>query len=181
MFDLNLIEKCKSKDPRAQRIFYEQYAPIMMGVCVRYARSQEDAEDVFQEGFVKVFKNLAQFSNQGSFEGWMKRIFINTTINFYKTRSKLAAQVDISFFENSNEIAIEEEVIEKLTNEEVVETIKDMPSGYQMVLNLYAIEGFSHKEIGEMLNISESTSRSQLFKAKKLFQKLCCERNLVLE
>ena len=149
----------------------------MMTLCRRYSRHQLEAEDILQEAFIKVFDNIGQFSFKGSFEGWIRRIVINTAIKNYRKSSYQKEQIG---YEDYEEKSIDPEVYDILNEEELLKLIEQLPNGYKMVFNLYAIEGYSHKEIGEMLNIGESTSRSQLLKARKALQALIAKFQLIL-
>lgn len=170
-----LIEACLEDDLRAQKMLYHRYARKMMGVCLRYAKSWEEAEDLLQEGFLKIFVDLKQYNGNGSFEGWMRKVIVNTALQHIRKRKQM-------FFSNIEIEQIEEadfsykEVFYKFEKEELLKLLKRLPEGCQLIFNLYALEGFTHKEIGEQLNISIGTSKSQLSKArallKKSFQKL---------
>ena len=140
MNEKELIEACKNNDVRAQKLLYETFARKMMSVCLRYADNREMAEDFLQDGFIKVFSSIRSYSYEGSFEGWMRRIFVNTAL-------------------------------EKISADELMELIAQLPPGFRTVFNMFAIEGYSHREIAETLNINESTSRSQYTRAKRLLQK----------
>lgn len=162
-----LIEACLSDDRAAQKQLFEVYAPKMMALTLRYCRDRCEAEDVIQEGFVKIFTNLHQYSGQGNFEGWMKRIFINIAL---KKKTKKSYTNEISGLEPYMETSVMPTIIDAMTEDEITTVINQMPDGYKQVFNLYVIEGYSHKEIGEILDIGESTSRSQLVKARKMMQ-----------
>lgn len=165
----HLVKNSLKKEELALEELYKQFAPKMFGVCLRYARNRMDAEDILQDGFIKVFNNLKSFRNLGSIEGWLRRIMINTAINYYKKPSThYHTNVDTDTMED-NEI-YDEDIISDITTKELLSYIRDLPEGYRMVFNLYAIEGYKHKEIGEMLDISENTSKSQLAMAKKVLQ-----------
>jgi RNA polymerase sigma-70 factor (ECF subfamily) len=167
-FDEDFIERCLSNDSKAQEAFYRCFAPKMFGICLRYARNQMEAEDVMQEGFIKVFKHLKDYRNDGSLEGWIRRTMVNTAINFYK--KKIKHQKDVSL-DHTEPISDEEEnAIDKLSALELLEMIRELPDGYRMVFNLNVIEGYTHREIGTMLNISENTSKSQLSRARGVLQ-----------
>jgi RNA polymerase sigma-70 factor (ECF subfamily) len=140
----------------------------MFGICLRYAKNQMEAEDVLQEGFIKVFRYLKDYRNDGSLEGWIRRTMVNTAINFYKKRIKY--QKDLSLDQTEPINTDEESAIDKLSAKELLELIRQLPDGYRMVFNLNVIEGYTHKEIGEMLNISENTSKSQLSRARNVLQ-----------
>lgn len=160
-----LIFACLKGDRQAQKSIFHMYAGKMMGVCMRYSKTRQEAEDMLQEGFIKVFTHLEDFGHEGSFEGWMRKIMINTTL---KNNLKKQIQVEELNIETTREDGSEPEIFSHLSEEELVKIISELPEGYKMVFNLYAIEGYSHKEIGEMLQIEESTSRSQLVKARRM-------------
>jgi RNA polymerase sigma-70 factor (ECF subfamily) len=167
--EASLIQACIKQNRAAQKKLYDLYAPKMLGVCYRYAQSKEEAEDMLQEGFIKVFQKLDSFKFQGVFEGWLRRIFVNTAINIIRKYQKLQYETDIE--EAGTMASNAAEVLDAMQNKEVIELIRNMPQGYRTVLNLYAIEGYSHKEIGEMLGINESSSRSQFTRAKAVLAK----------
>jgi RNA polymerase sigma-70 factor (ECF subfamily) len=150
-----------------QKMLYDKYAAKLFGIALRYAQSQEDAKDILQDGFVKVFKNLSKFKGTGSFEGWMRRIMVNTAIEHYRKKNQTYE------IQESHEESITDRdltALDKLAAEEILNMVKALPNGYRTVFNLFAIEGFSHKEIADMLNISEGTSKSQYARAKALLQ-----------
>lgn len=163
-----LIELCLKNDRKAQKQLFELFAGKMVFLCRRYARSEQEAEDFAQEGFIKVFKNLQQFNNQGSFEGWMRRIMVNTCL---KNLQRKYVTHEIPGVEEFHHTQIIPEIFSKLSVDELMKLINQLPDGYKTVFNLFAIEGYSHKEIGEMLGVGESTSRSQLAKARRILQK----------
>lgn len=137
----------------------------MMGVCYRYARNRADAEDMLQEGFIRVFSRIEQYRHEGSLEGWIRRIMVTTAINFLNKNKRLVVDMDV---EEAGDIASEDMPDEATEGSEVLQMLHRLPSGYQTIMNLYAIEGYSHREIGMMLDIAESTSRSQYMRARKL-------------
>jgi RNA polymerase sigma factor (sigma-70 family) len=161
----------------AQEAFYDRFSPRMLGVCYRFAKSREDAEDMLQEGFIKIFTQLNQYRNEGSLEGWIRRVIVHTCINVLKKNKKFTDTVDLihahGFYTN------EDLVPSLLQAKQIVECIRSLPLGYRTVLNLYAIEGYSHKEIGEMLEIGESTSRSQYTRAKAMLEEILVKRNIM--
>jgi RNA polymerase sigma-70 factor (ECF subfamily) len=161
-----IIHGCLKKDPKAQKAFYEFFNRTMYGICLRYSNSPDDAKDILQDGFIKIFAKLDQFSNKGSLEGWLKRIFINTALEHYRVNKVYMEQSDV---EMAFDQAVQGFAIEKITQKEILEVLSKMATGYRTVLNLYAIEGYTHAEIAEMLNISEGTSKSQLSRARVLF------------
>ncbi len=164
--DVELVAGCQRGEPLFQRALYQQYHRLMFGVCIRYASNREDAQDILQEGFIKVFKHIKNFANKGSFEGWIRRIMVHTAIEHYRKRSKYF-MVDI---QEARELEFDADALGQLGTQEILALINELPTGYRTVFNLYAVEGYSHKEIGEMLNISSGTSKSQLSRAKKLLQ-----------
>ena len=170
MDELQLIAGCKAKKRESQRMLYELYARKMYGVCLRYSNSPEDAQDLLHDGFIKVFNNIDSFSGKGSFEGWLKRIFINMALeNFRKSKS---------IFNNSEGIENLPEIVDDSTEEDItlisegdlMGMIRLLPKGYRTVFNLYAIEELSHKEIAQLLGINEASSRSQYNRARQILQ-----------
>ena len=139
----------------------------MYAVCLRYAADEHEAQDMLQEGFIKLFGNLGQFANKGSFDGWVRRIFVHTAIKYYHRMRKHHLTEEV---ENYRHYVTRSDVVDDLSASELMELVRHLPHGYRMVFNLYAIEGYSHKEIADQLEIGESTSRSQLVKARKLLQ-----------
>jgi RNA polymerase sigma-70 factor (ECF subfamily) len=171
-----LIKKCKENDYIAQRELYNLYAKKLFPICIRYSDSREEAEDLLQESFVRIFFNIRSYSGEGSFEGWVKRIVINLAIRkFHKKKNIFSSSESIS--ENADDYASKDtsqstysDGMSNLNFEELMKCVDLLPTGKKMVFNLYAIEGYTHKEISEMLNISEGTSKSQLAKARELLQ-----------
>jgi len=159
-----LIRCCINNEIKAQKILYHQYANAMLSVCYRYCNSIHDAQDVLQEGFIKVFKHLYQFNKQGELGAWIRRIMVNEALSFIQKKNK------IHFTDLSEQIeeSINPSVEIKLAADELTTLIKNLPIGYQTILNLHAIEGYTHVEIAALLNISDSTSRTQYLRAKKL-------------
>jgi RNA polymerase sigma-70 factor (ECF subfamily) len=177
MTDESLLQGCLNNNALAQRELYNRYSPKMLSVCYRYAQSRDDAEDMLQEGFIKVFTQIHTFRNQGSFEGWVRRIMVHTCINFLKKHKKFAESVDIASAEH---LTVKEAAIPNMMQaKQVIESIRLLPIGYRTVLNLYAIEGFSHKEIAQMLDIEESTSRSQYTRAKVILEQILIKRRII--
>lgn len=163
----------------AQEALYNKFSPKMLGVCYRFAKNREDAEDMLQEGFIKIFTQLHQYRNEGALEGWIRRIIVHTCINVLKKNKKFSESVDIIHASN---IYIREEMIPSIMQaKQVVESIRLLPLGYRTVLNLYAIEGFSHKEIANLLDIEESTSRSQYTRAKAMLEDILVKRKILLK
>jgi RNA polymerase sigma-70 factor (ECF subfamily) len=164
MDDLKLVEESVKGNSIAQKKLFEKFAPKMMFVCLRYCKEQNDAEDALQEAFIKVFSNLEKYKNDGSFEGWIRKIMVNSCLDLLRKAKKLQNQAsldDVDFKIHDNSLASD-----NLEAEDLYKIIQKLPKGYQVVFNLFAIEGYSHKEIAELLNISEDTSKSQYFRAR---------------
>lgn len=173
-----LVDKCLANDPYAQELLYRRYAAKMYGICLRYVRHRDEASDVLQDGFIRVFTNLKHYRGDGSFEGWIRRIIVNTAINYYKANTKYSR--DLSVDEVSLNSNIDNDALSRLTTEELMKVVQELPDGFRMVFNLFVIEGYDHKEIGQMLGISENTSKSQLHRAKAALQKkLLKEYNII--
>lgn len=161
----------------AQEALYNKFSPKMLGVCYRFARNREDAEDMLQEGFIKVFTQLHQYRNEGALEGWIRRIIVHTCINILKKNKKFSESVDII---HATSIHVKEDMIPSIMQaKQVIECIRMLPIGYRTVLNLYAIEGYSHKEISVMLDIEESTSRSQYTRAKAMLEDILIKKKII--
>ncbi len=155
--------KCK---PGAQQKLYEHFAPAMLGVCFRYTKSIADAEDVLQEGFIKVFKYLDKYKFEGELGGWIRRIMVNTALNYLKTNKKY--QYNLSFNEMPLHPVSDENPLVSLQTKELSELIRQLPTGFQTIFNLHAVEGYTHVEIASMLGITDGTSRSQYSRARAL-------------
>ena len=161
-----LIKDCLKGKAQAQRELYELFAQPMLGVCYRYTRSIRAAEDVLQEGFVKVFHHLSQYKQEGELGGWIRRIMVNTALNFLKRNRRYQEQMYFSE-EYLHPVSTDDPGV-KLNAKELADLIRQLPNGYQVIFNLHAIEGYSHVEIGQMLGISDGTSRSQYSRARSL-------------
>ena len=172
-----ILSGCLQNDSLAQRELYNRYAPKMLSVCYRYAHGREDAEDMLQEGFIRVFSQISSFRNEGSFEGWVRRVVVHTCINFLNKNKKFAETVDLA---QASILHVKEDTIPSIMQaRQVVDCIRLLPPGYRTVLNLYAIEGYNHKEIAEMLEIEESTSRSQYTRAKVMLESILIRKKLI--
>ncbi len=167
-----LIRKCIKGDRKAQRKLFDQYAPLMLAVCRRYVRRLEEAEEVLSNGFIKVFDKLKCFEDKGSFEGWIRKIMVNESLNHLRKGQKIFIEVDPSEFENENIMFSDE-----LDAQHLMILIDQLPIGYRTVFNMYAIEGYKHDEIADMLGISANTSKSQLSKARHLLQQKVLDLN----
>ena len=171
----SLIKKAIANNREAQQMLFEQYSPKMLGVCRQYVKDLHHAEDLLLQGFLKVFTNLHRFKHEGSFEGWIRRIMVNTCISYLRKKNIIDLSDEDYIFNDSAT-----ESLENTSVEDIQKLIDQLPEGYKMVFNLYAIEGYKHSEIAEKLDISESTSKSQLFKARKLLQKNYIKMNKVV-
>lgn len=163
----DLIKQCLEGSRVAQKSLYDQYSKMMYGLCVRYSSNADEAKDILQDGFIKVFSKLNQFGFNGSFEGWLKRIFINTALEYYRANKNHMYHSDV---ENAMDKPHNDFALEQISRKEILEVMGRLAPGYRNVLNLYVIEGYSHAEIGEMLGISEGTSKSQLNRARAQLQ-----------
>jgi len=164
-----LIQDCVEGDRHSQNKLYEQYAPKMFAICMRYSKSREEAEDILQDGFVQLFRSLHSFKFDGSFEGWIRKIMVYTAIANYKAKLKMHAVINIDGMEN---IAVinNEDIISQLGKKELLKMVQALPPMYRIVFNLYVFEGLKHREIAVLLGISEGTSKSNLFDAKAILQ-----------
>jgi RNA polymerase sigma factor (sigma-70 family) len=164
-----LIQGCIKGQRHAQSQLYELFAPGMLTVCLRYSKNKEEAEEILQEGFMKVFTFLHQFKFEGSFEGWVRKIMVNCALQKYRRNTPLHAVVDIDA--SQQQIAEAENIIAKIGTKELLKMVQQLPSGYRLVFNLYVFEGMKHREIAQLLGISEGTSKSNLFDARAILQK----------
>ncbi len=178
--DYDIIKGCLKNKKKAQLALYNKYAPVLRGICFRYSYYKHDAEDILQEGFIKILSNIMRFEEKGSFEGWLKRIMVNTAITYYRRniKNKFSYTIDeyeekISVDDIEKDTLTEKDIIEEanLSKDELINIINDLPEGYKFVFNLYVLENYNHKEISETLNININTSKSQLSRARKLLQK----------
>ncbi len=167
MTDRELIEGCLRNDRLCQEKLFKKYSPLVKAICWRYLTQREDVNDVLQESFIKVFKNLDRFNFDGSFEGWVKRTVINTVFTKI-TRYNFNEEVEL--IPEMHESYDYREIIDAISVKELRQEIAALPTGYRLVFNMHVIEGYNHREIGEILKITEGTSRSQLIKARKMLQ-----------
>lgn len=176
-FDIQLIEACKKGDRAAQKVLYDRLAPRMFPVCIRYIGDRSLAEDTLQDGFLTLFTRLDSYKGEGSFEGWARRIFVTTALMSLRKKDALKVSDELEVARGiPTELATQ---VENLGYKELMELITGLPAGFRTVFNMYAIEGYSHKEIGETLGISEVTSRSQFSRARALLQSKIRERENV--
>lgn len=171
-----LIEGCLDNKRHVQKELYNLVSPTMFSICLRYADSYQTAEDLLQEGFIKVYKYIGNYRGDGSFEGWMKRIFVNTAIEHFRKQARMYPIVNLDSVEYSLEMR---NLGDALELEDIQELIQKLSPGYRTVFNLYVVEGYAHKEIAELLNISEGTSKSQLARARYLLQRMLIEAGIV--
>lgn len=171
--EAQIIEGCVAGNRHFQEMLYHHFASKMMGVCMRYSNNYHTAEDILQEGFIKVFTYIEKYRGEGSFEGWIRRIFVNTAIEHYRKNSKMFATDDLQSLESN---IINDDAVSNLSAKDLVAYIQQMSPGYRTVFNMYVVEGYSHKEIAQMLGISEGTSKSQLARARVILQKLITDK-----
>lgn len=167
--EVEIIKRCIKKDRKAQKYLFEKYASVLLGVCRRYSADLSEAEDMLQEGFVKIFLNLKSFAGKGTLINWMKKIMVNTAITWYHKNTKHRYHYDIEDQKVGVGLMIDNPETD-FTRDELLKVIDGLPTGYKMVFNLYAIEGYKHKEIANLLKIDINTSKSQYSRAKKIIR-----------
>lgn len=167
--ETDLIQGCINGNRQMQEFLYQKYASKMYGVCLRYSGNAEDANDLLQEGFIKIFKNLTKFRGEGSFEGWIRRIFVNTSIEHFRKKVKLYNVTEVQ--ENTIE-DYDLNILDTLAEKDIISLVNELSPGYRAVFNMHVVEGYSHKEIADILEINEGTSKSQLARAKGVLKKL---------
>lgn len=165
----DLVSGCRRGEHKAQRSVYEQHAPQMLAVCLRYVHDRSEAEGVMVNGFLKVFDKIGQYSGEGSFEGWIRRIMVNESLLYLRQNKHAHMMVEV---EAASREVYTDDALQQLAAEELMALVHKLPEGYRTVFNLYAIEGYSHKEIAEQLDIAENTSKSQLSRARSQLQQL---------
>lgn len=175
--DGKIIKGCKAGKRRAFNLLYSKYAATMLGVCLRYSKDHPEAEDILQEGFIKVFTKINSFRGDGSLEGWIRRIMVNTAITFIKQRKNLGFTEIDNMEVTDNETPDELPETSVVSQEDLISIVQSLPEGYRMVLNLYVFENHSHKEISALLDISENTSKTQLHKARRFIRKALLTKN----
>ena len=163
-----LLQACREEDRRAQKLLYDRYSPVMFGVCKRYMKTREDAEDVLVEAFFKVLTHLHQYKGEGSFEGWIRRIVVNEALMALRRRHNFSMTLEISNFD----APAPAKAVGRLAEQDILAFLDQLPTGYRTVFNLYVLEGYKHREIADMLGISINTSKSQLILARKRLQEL---------
>ncbi len=163
-----LITRCKAGERKAQELLYKQFASKMLGVCMRYAVDKMEAEDMLQNGFMKVFKKLDDYRGDGAFEGWVRRIMVHSSIEYYRKHHKMIQVMDVT--EMSREPSVNPAAMANMGVKDLMSIIQQLSPGYRMVFNLYAIDGYSHKEIAEIVGITEGASKSQLSRARTILK-----------
>jgi RNA polymerase sigma-70 factor (ECF subfamily) len=163
-----LVKRCKANERKAQEMLYKQFASKMLGVCLRYATDRMEAEDMLQNGFIKVFNKIEDYRGEGSFEGWMRRIMVHSSIEYYRKYHKMVQVVDIE--DAAGHTSVDAQATSTLAANELMALIQQLAPGYRIVFNLYAIEGYSHREIAEITGISEGASKSQLSRARSVLK-----------
>ena len=166
--EIDLIVRCKKKDRQAQELLYKQYSGKMYSLCCRYLRDKTEAEDVLVAAFMRIFDRIGQFKGEGSFEGWIRRTVVNESLTFLRRTKNMYLETEIEAADHEPDYMGVENSIQA---EDLMKLINDLPSGYRIVFNMYAIDGYSHKEIGEYLGINENTSKSQLSRARAMLQR----------
>lgn len=162
-----LVKACLSGDSKSQELLYRKYSPVLYAICMRYSGNEDEAKDMLQDAFIKIFQNMDHFRFEGSFEGWIKRVTTFNCLDYFKKASNKVQMVDIEEVYN---ISVDESASQNIESKQLYNALQKLPSGYRTVFNLFALEGFGHSEIAEMMGISENTSKSQLFKARKMLQ-----------
>jgi RNA polymerase sigma-70 factor (ECF subfamily) len=178
--DDSILEGCIEGKRSAQSALYRKFASVMLAVCMRYAHDQDEAEDILQEAFLKVFQNIGTYRREGSFEGWMKRIMINHALNHFRKNRKLPYHEDIEGINETEIIDFGERESQHppISADTLMKLIQGLPPGYRLVFNMYVFEEYSHKEIADMLGISENTSKTQLLKARRMLRNRLTELKL---
>lgn len=174
----DIVSACKKGNRSAFEVLYKTYAGRLLAMAYRYTHTSFEAEDIVQETFIRVFQRIGQYENKGSFEGWLKRILVTTAINHFHSTKKEREKDDIQEMEIQDHNA--EDIIDKISADELSRLIQQLPQGYRMVFNLYVIEGYTHKEIAEMLSVEEGTSKSQLSKARNMLKEMLLKHHYTL-
>ena len=174
--DKEIISLCIQGKSFAQKMLYDKYSKLFYAICCRYCKDKEDAQDILQDAFLKIYRNLSQFKHEGSFEGWMKRIVVNTSIEHYRKQINILSFDDQLATEDNTPYTVDEISLDEAA---ILGLIQGLPNGVRMVFNMYVIEGYNHAEIAEKLGISEGTSKSQLSRARALLQKKIEEMNKI--
>lgn len=179
MNEIELAGLCAQNDSKAQHLLYDLYHKRLLGICMRYGKSNTEAEDILQMGMMKIFKNIGTFTGNGSLEGWMKRVVVNVAIDNFRKNSK---HYHLEELDRIDEVpVIDPEAAENLAVDDIMMAVQQLPDGYRMVFNLYAMEGYTHHEIAEQLGVSVSTSKTQLLRARRFLMKQLGELNAITQ
>jgi RNA polymerase sigma factor (sigma-70 family) len=179
LIETNLIKDCIKGERQAQSTLYAMYVPKMFVVCLRYSRSREEAEEILQEGFLKVFQFLHQFRHEGSLEGWIRKIMVNAALQRLRNKSRLTPVVNIELYKE--ELAWQDTIESDMSSKEFLKLVMGLPPAYKSVFNLYVFEGYKHREIAEILGISEGTSKSNLYDARIYLQKQLTKKTVAVK
>ena len=163
----SLVEACREENPHAQRALFKQFFSYSKSICLRYSSSQEEAEEVINDGFLKVFKNLHKYDSQQPFKAWLRTIMVNTSIDYYRRRDKYTYELDA---ERTEDHPFDENVLDKIAADEILVLVQKLPTSYRTVFMLHVVEGYNHREIADLLTINEGTSRSNFLKARHKLQ-----------
>lgn len=168
--DAKLVRECLRKKPEAQRALYEQHKVMLFRVCLRYAKDRLEAEDMLQDGFIKIFQDLKQYQGKGALGAWMRKVVVNTALQHLRKNKRLQAEVELDQIADTHHTG--EDVFARLGAEALTRLVQQLPDGYRVVFNMYVVEGYAHKEIAEKLGFTTNTSKSQLSKAKATLRKM---------
>lgn len=164
MSDQDLVQECVKSNPAAQKVLYERYYSRMLALCLRYSDSKDDAKDSLHDGFILLFSKIESYSGKGSFEGWMRRVFVNNMLMKFRKRDVFKESVSVD--DVTWNVPVKEDVFEKIGSKNIIKLISQMPQGYKVVFNMIVIEGYSYKEVAQKLNVSEVSVRSQLSRGR---------------
>jgi RNA polymerase sigma-70 factor (ECF subfamily) len=177
-----IVKGCIDNDRKCQEMLYHTFSNIMYGVCLSYTKNKDEAKDVLQEGFIKVFKNIHKYNEEKNLEGWVRKIMVNTSIDFYRVRARKNIHINI---DNVPDVQmVDYSILEAISANEILNLIQKLPEGAKIIFNLHVLEGYTHDEIANMLDIAEGTSKSQFWRAKKLLQQMLnkvYDKNLSVE
>ncbi len=173
-----LIHDCKKGERKAQKQLYERYSSLLYSICLKYSRNKAEAEDNLQDSFLTIFKKIEQYNFKGSFEGWIRRVTINTVLQKYRKEKERVFDIISESHKNSVSVSVTEKEVQGLSLDYLLKLIQELPDRYRLTFNLYVLDGYSHKEIAELLNITEGTSKSNLARARALLKKRIEEDNI---
>lgn len=176
--DEKLVKGCLKGDALYQKTMFDKFSPRMLGIAQRYTKNSDEAHDILQETFIKVFNNLAKYKHSGSLEGWVRKICVNSSLDFLRRNKNIKFNDDVDDYEYKLQ-STQTNVLDKLAAEDLLDVLNELPEGYKTVFNLFVIDGYSHKEIAEQLEISVNTSKSQFSRARGLLKKMIVEKGLL--